>query len=101
MDANQPQSPLSTTISTLNTLMLAAGSIVAVIGGVPVLVLEGIHVAQALIPVAESFILNLGSKNVTIDVSQANDPHAIVAALQKSVADGWPVLSFTAIPPTA
>ena len=89
-----PPTPLQTTISTLNTLVPLATEIVAMVGGVPVPVVAGLQVAQALLPVAESFILKIGQKNVTIDTSQANDTAAIVSALQKSVADGWPTLSF-------
>ena len=89
------QASLQTTFATFNTLVPLASSIIAIIGGVPTPVTEGLAVVQALLPVAESFILKIGQKNITIDTSQANDTGAIILALNKSVADGWPSLSFT------
>ena len=86
---------IETTIGVLNTLLPAATSIIAIIGGVSVPILGGLQIAQAILPIAEKFILGFGSGTVAIDTAHANDSGAIIAALQKDVADGWPVLNFS------
>ena len=86
---------LQPVLTTLNTLIPVATSIIAVIGGVPTPVTAGLQAAQIILPLAEKFILEIGNKEVTIDTNHANDATAIMLALGKAQDEGWPVLSFT------
>jgi hypothetical protein len=88
------QTPLETTLNVINTLVPLASSVLAIIGGVSIPIMTGINVVQAILPAAEKIILQFGTKAVTIDVSKANDPKAILEALNKDATEGWPALSF-------
>ena len=94
--ASKASLALQTTLHVLEALIPVAAAVTANIAGVPVPVTTGLAVAQALMPIADSFILEINGQKVAIDTSKANDPQAIIAALDAEQQEGWPVLTFAA-----
>lgn len=74
----------------LETLIPVAITVIAIVGGVPVPIVAGLKVAQAVLPVAEKFFVTVGTKNFTLDVS-ATDP---MKALRAAEAEEFPKLDF-------
>lgn len=95
MNDKQVTQGVQATIELFEALIPLAATVTAMVGGSPVAV-ESLGVAQALLPVADQFLMQIGSKTITME--QAKDPKAIIAALTKDKGDGWPVLSFKPMP---
>lgn len=80
-------------MATLQTLINLASGVTAVIGGVSAPIAGGIAIAQALVPVVSKFIIQIGDEEIVMDVSKVTTGQ-VVAAMQKDIDSGFPVLSF-------
>jgi hypothetical protein len=94
MTTGKVNTALQTTLHVLELLIPVATAVTANIAGVPVPVTAGLAVVQALMPITDQFILEINGRKVAIDTSQANDPKAIIAALDAEAREGWPALTF-------
>ncbi len=83
---------VKSTLDMFSTLLPIAASVCAVIGGVSVPVTLGLNVAKALLPIADEFIMQVGTQTFSLDTTGITTPQQVRDLLNDK--DPWPELQF-------